>query len=412
MRRSGRETGSLGAGIGGVVLGGDYQGLGIARSLGRHGIPVVVVDDEPSIARFSRYASLSLRVDDLHDHQKAVASLLEIGCRHKLQGWVLFPTRDELVAAISRSRVELAKLFRVPTPGWEGVRAAWDKRQTYALAERLAIAHPRTVHAGAFEELPKADIALPAALKPAIKEHFIYATHLKALRADSREELETLYRRACTVIPADEVMLQELIPGDGECQFSYCALVKGGKPLAKMVAQRKRQHPPDFGRASTYVETLDLPELEAPSERFLAAINYDGLAEVEYKLDPRDRRFKLLDVNLRTWGYHTLGASAGVDFPWLLFRDQMGETLEPSRALPGIRWIRLATDLPTSLGEVLRGRLSAGAFLKSVVSFDTEAVFAVDDPLPGLAEIAHLPYLLRTRGGDHWGENGGKAGEG
>ena len=31
---------------GGVVIGGDYQGLGIVRSLGRHGVPVYVIDDE------------------------------------------------------------------------------------------------------------------------------------------------------------------------------------------------------------------------------------------------------------------------------------------------------------------------------------------------------------------------------
>jgi D-aspartate ligase len=43
-------------GPGAVVLGGDYQGLGIVRSLGRHGIPTLIVDDERSIARASRYA--------------------------------------------------------------------------------------------------------------------------------------------------------------------------------------------------------------------------------------------------------------------------------------------------------------------------------------------------------------------
>ena len=54
-----------------------------------------------------------------------------------------------------------------------------------------------------------------------------------------------------------------------------------------MVARRSRQHPPEFGRASTYVETVDLPELEEPPLRFLRAIGYYGLVEVEYKRDPR-----------------------------------------------------------------------------------------------------------------------------
>ena len=81
------------------------------------------------------------------------------------------------------------------------------------------------------------------------------------------------------------------------------------------MAQRWRQHPPEFGRASTFVETIDLPLLENLSERFLKAINYYGLVELEYKLDPRDGQYKLLDVNARTWGYHSLGQRAGVGFP-------------------------------------------------------------------------------------------------
>ena len=74
-----------------------------------------------------------------------------------------------------------------------------------------------------------------------------------------------------------------------------------------MTVRRRRQHPSDFGRASTFVETIELPEIEEPSCRFLAAIGYYGLVELEYKRDPRDGVCKLLDVNARTWGYHSLG---------------------------------------------------------------------------------------------------------
>ena len=196
------------------------------------------------------------------------------------------------------------------------------------------------------EDLERAEVELPAALKPAIKEHFIYVTKVKALRADTRAELDSAFRQTTTVIPPSEIMVQELIPGDGETQFSYCTFFKDGEPLAKMVVRRARQRPTLFGRSSTYVETVDMPQLEEPSERFLRAINYYGLAEMEYKFDERDGRYKLLDVNLRTWGSHTIGWPAGVDFAYLLFRDQLGQPVEPVRARVGVRWIRMATDSP------------------------------------------------------------------
>ena len=38
------------------------------------------------------------------------------------------------------------------------------------------------------------------------------------------------------------MLIQELIPGDGRQQFSYCAFFKNGEAIASMVAQRRR-HP-------------------------------------------------------------------------------------------------------------------------------------------------------------------------
>src|SRR5262249_30998186 len=157
---------------------------------------------------------------------------------------------------------------------WDTVEPAWDKRRTYELANELGIPAPATVVVGDAAELRNSALTLPVALKPAIKEHFIYVTKVKALRADSPDELDAVFRQTCTVIPAQEVMVQELIPGNGECQFSYCGFFKDGRPVAKMLVQRARQRPALFGRSSTYVETVDKPELEEPSERFLRAINY------------------------------------------------------------------------------------------------------------------------------------------
>ena len=94
--------------VGAVVVGGDYQGLGIARSLGRRGIPVCVIDDERSISRYSRYTTYAVRVASLRTEEECVDALLDVGKRLKLDGWVLYPTREETVAAFSRCRERLA----------------------------------------------------------------------------------------------------------------------------------------------------------------------------------------------------------------------------------------------------------------------------------------------------------------
>lgn len=384
--------------VGAVVIGGCFQGLGIVRSLGRHGVPVCIIDDEFSISRFSRYATHAVRVADLRDERRAVDTMLDVGRRLGLKDWVLYPTRDETVAAISRYRSELREWFRVPTPDWSTVQWAWDKRNTYRLAQDLDIPAPRTWYPRDLGELEQIEADLPLAIKPAIKEHFIYATKAKAWRANTRAELVDYFQRAAALVEPGEVMVQELIPGDGRQQFAYCAFFKDGRALGSMVAQRRRQHPPEFGRASTFVETVDVPLLETLSERFLQAINYYGLVELEYKLDPRDSRYKLLDVNARTWGYHTLGQRAGVDFPYMVFADQLGAAVEPGRAKAGIKWIRLVTDVPTAVHELLGGRLDWRAYLRSLTGYHIESVFSLRDPLPGLVELMLIPYLYVKRG--------------
>jgi predicted ATP-grasp superfamily ATP-dependent carboligase len=386
--------------VGAIVIGGDYQGLGIVRSLGRQGIPVCVVDDELSISRYSRYCTKFVKLANLRDERVTVDSLLELGKRLGLDGWVLYPTREELVAALSRHRSELSEMFRVPTPDWGSVKWAWDKRNTYSLARELDIPTPVTHYN--LENLDELDqlhsLTPPFAIKPAIKEHFFYTTKAKAWLANSHAELRTLFHKASELAPCGEIMVQELIPGGGSQQFSYCAFFCDGEAVGKMVVRRRRQHPLQFGRASTYVETLDIPILEELSERFLRAIDYYGLVELEYKLDPRDSQYKLLDVNARTWGYHSLGAEAGVDFSYMLYADQIGLPVSVCKGRPGVGWVRTTTDIPAALAGILRGDTSLKGYLRSLQSCDAEAVFSLSDPVPGLAEVALIPYLAIKRG--------------
>jgi predicted ATP-grasp superfamily ATP-dependent carboligase len=340
-----------------------------------------------------------VKVADLRHERGVVDSLIEIGKRLSLQGWVLYPTREELVAAFSRNREELSELFRVPTPEWSSVQWAWDKRNTYRLANELGIPTPITHYPQHIDQLSELDgLAPPFALKPAIKEHFFYATKAKAWRPNSHSELRRLFQKASELAGPGDIMVQEVIPGGGTQQFSYCAFFRGGQAVGKMVARRRRQHPLEFGRASTYVESVEVPVLEELSERFLHKIDYYGLVEVEYKLDPRDGQYKLLDVNARTWGYHSLGVRAGVDFSYMLYADQLGMPVTECKGSPGLAWMRTTTDLPAAIVAILSGDTDLKGYLRSLRNCNAEAVFSAGDPLPGLAEVALIPYMAIKRG--------------
>jgi D-aspartate ligase len=400
MKLSAVQTSPNSGRVGAIVIGGEHPGLGIVRSLGRRGIPVCVIDDQHSVSQFSKYATRVVRVKDLRDEGRTVDNVLDVGQRYGLKGWVLFPTRDETVAAFSRHRERLAEFFRVTTPGWDTVQWAWDKKNTYDRAAELGIPVPRTFNPRTEDELADLYGRLPMALKPAVKENFFYATGAKAWRAETPDQLRDLFRRAIRQIPPEEILIQEIIPGDGQQQYSYCAFFRDGEALSSLVARRIRQHPREFGRAATYVETFapsEAPEVEELSLRFLKAIDYYGLVEVEFKRDPRDGKFKLLDVNARTWGFHSIGGPAGVDFPYLLYADQMGEPVERSIGKAGVGWLRLITDLPTAAADLLSGHTSLGAYLESLKRTRVESIFSRQDPLPSIAELILLPYLVMKK---------------
>src|SRR5262249_2441395 len=85
--------------VGALIIGGDHPGLGVARSLGRRGIPVYVMDDQHCISAYSKYVRRVIRTRDLRGDRATTDAVLETGHRFNLRNWVLFPTRDETVAA-------------------------------------------------------------------------------------------------------------------------------------------------------------------------------------------------------------------------------------------------------------------------------------------------------------------------
>lgn len=391
---------------GAIVIGGDSRGLGVARSLGRRGIPVWLIDEgDYRVARYSRYVQRSFPWPDGDDEAEQARFLTGIAEEHGLQGWTLFPTSDETSAFVARYHELLSERFRLTTPPWAQTRLAYDKRLTYELAREVGVAAPWTHHPGSRAELESLEVEFPCILKPSAKTGLNRFTHDKAWPVDSREELLARYAEACSLVTAEQVMVQEMIPGGGEAQFSFGAACLDGRPLGSIVACRRRQYPVTFGHSSSFVETVDAPEAELGARRLLEAIGYTGLVEVEFKRDPRSGEYKVLDVNPRLWTWFTLGARAGVDFPYLGFQIARGEAPAETRARTGVRWVRMGTDLLAASTEIRRRRLSPAAYARSLRPPLQLAVFATDDPRPLASTVPSLvsrmlrraPTLLRRR---------------
>jgi D-aspartate ligase len=368
-----------------LILGGAHGSLAIARSLGRRGIDVALLTDH-RLAGFSRYVRREFFWDG-PGQADALAHLLALAERERLAGAVLFAGGDAELRFIAQNHDRLAALFRLTTPPWDIVQPMFDKRRMYAHAATIGIAAPLGYAPRDRRDLDDMPCGFPLVLKPSERTTENAFTLAKAWRADDRASLVARYDEAAALVGANGIVLQELVPGGGEAQFSYAAVCERGMPVAELIACRRRQYPVEFGYTSTFVETVDCPEVMEAGRRFLASLDYTGIAEVEFKYDARDGRYKILDVNARIWSWAALGAAAGVDFPHVLWRLACGDKIEPAVKTREAAWMHVARDLVAAGHAMLAGRLTPAAYVRALRKPLALAALAADDPLPGFVEL-------------------------
>jgi D-aspartate ligase len=370
---------------GAVILGGAHGSLAVARSLGRHGIPVWFVTHDHPITKYSRFATRSFRwAGPCSEH--AAEWLLELAARHRLDRWVLFAGGDEEVCLVSRHYTALERAYRVTTPRWAISRIACDKRLTYHHALSVGVDCPWSRFPRDRDEVAALDCRFPVIIKPTIRFGRNALTAAKAWRVDDRAALLRRYDEAAALVGADAIIIQELVTGGGDAQFSYAGAWHDGIPVASLVARRKRQYPIDFGLTSTFVESIEQSTIEEAATRFLAALKFSGLVELEFKHDSRDGRYKLLDVNPRPWTWIALGSAAGADFPWIQYQLACGSSPAPSRGRAGAGWSHASRDILAVVQEIANGTRSPSA-ARTALHAMTFAAIAVDDLLPGIVDL-------------------------
>ncbi len=397
---------------GALILGGSFHSLGAARNLAKFKVSVCVIDQSNCISRFSRSVAQFLHCPSCDDEEALLEFLVGLAVEREFSGWVIFPSTDEHVRVVSQNYHLLSQHYALTIQSWDVVRHLYDKRQTHLLAEKVGIPSPQTFNPSTVNQLLQPGFCYPLVLKPAISKQFMAATKKKAYRADNQQELLENYNRMVAVIDPSLVLVQELIPGGGKNLYSFVGFFKDGIPLAGLSARRSRQHPMDFGRASTFVEVVDLPQLKVLATELLSSLNFSGLAEVEFMYDPRVSSFKLLEVNPRIWGWHTIAIHAGLNLPYLAYqyaldRDQdqdLNATAFASASAPDhirqdVKWVRLLTDTPTVLNEIFAGRMSFREYFELMSGDIGDAVFSLSDPLPFLVDLFLAPVnYMKGRG--------------
>ena len=384
--------------VGAVIIGSDFQALGIIRCLAEKGVPCFLIEHEFGISRFSRYCKRKkIYYSLLSSSQNFVDYLIKIAKEENLKGWVLYPNNDELVKLISINRDKLREWFKIIIPPWKIVKKFYYKQNAYKIADKISIPIPK-MYTNNIEKLLKEELIFPIVLKPTYKGKYYNKKKKKAIRVDNKDSLVREFEAMSSLVDPSEIIIQEMIEGGPKNLYSYACFFDGEKSIGSICAKRSRQHPMDFGQATTYAESVHIPELNEMGNRILKEMGYFGVAEVEFMKDDKENVYKFIEVNGRFWGWHTLAREAGINFPFILFNYMLGTDISAPEARIGTKWVRLTTDIPTVMNELFGRRLTLKEYFRTMRGKKQFAVFSFRDLLPFFIELLLIPYLWIKRG--------------
>jgi predicted ATP-grasp superfamily ATP-dependent carboligase len=303
-----------------------------------------------------------------------------------LEGAVLFPCSDNAALAAASLPAPLAARFKTSLPPPAAIETCIDKA-TFAEALQAAdVPHPRTFLPKCEEDLaPIGESDFDGFLKPCSSENFGAKYGVKAFRVAGLAEAVARYRQ----VQGDgmPVVVQEYVPGPPSNHYFIDGFVdRHGVMRACFARRRIRMYPPDFGNSS-FMTTVPVTHVGAAVqslERLLTHLRYRGIYSAEYKLDPRDDVFRIVELNARPWWYIEFAAQCGVDTARMAYLDACGEEVpDVDRYAEGVSCVHLANDTHCLLAALRRGRLGALAWPLRWL-FARKSFFRLSDPGPWL----------------------------
>jgi len=358
------------------------KSLAAVRALGQRGVRVTVGESTRlATATFSRYCHRTVVYPSpLFRPAEFVDYLYSQLSSNSYQ--MLLPMEDETLELISRHHSDFSKLTYLPIVSYENFRRARRKDKVLLLAQKLGIATPQTWFIDDLVQLNrlKERIAYPAVIKPKESSGAVGVSY-----PESSEELMVRYPLIHRLFPFP--MVQEMIPREGTGYGASVLMDENGRVKAAFVHKRLREYPVTGG-ASTLRESVRHDDILDMAIALLKALDWFGVAMVEFKLDPRDNVPKLMEINPRFWGSLSLAIAAGVNFPYLLYRMSRRERFQPVMNYQigkKSRWL-LPGDILHFIHNPRRSRLLPEFFH----FWDADTVYdiiSLQDPLPTLARI-------------------------
>jgi len=381
-----------------LIVGGDIGSLSIARSLGAAGIQVYAINHPKAEVRYSRFSKWIDIPQKGETASKIWAEYLLGRESNHLRGAVLLAASDEAVELLVEHHDALSEKFTLDLSNPTAQRCMLDKLCTYRAAEAAGVPTPKFWVAdtrGQIEQLQR-ELVFPLVLKPIFGHKFSRKfTGLYTVAHRFDELLDAFDAVDCAGI---QTFLVEMIPGpdDKLCSY-YTYLDERGNNLINFTKRVIRRYPMNMG-GSTYHITDYVPDIQELALALFRQVGLRGVANVEFKLDERDGKLKLIECNARFTAADCLLVSSGLNLPLFVYDRLIGRShAAPSSYRMGMRLWKPVGDFAAYRQLNKMGLLTLGAWVRSIMHRQILPIFRWNDPLPAIVSSARLARYAASR---------------
>ena len=367
-----------------IVLGNGTQGLGIIRSAGNSGMDIIQINDKLfSAARFSRYITKYIKANpnlliDITNDLVAVDKLLNILLTlDTAQPSIILGTNEDINEFIFNNREILKSKYFIPENEYELI---FDKYMFNNILPKENQIDTFLASYHVFSELNNSKSNY--ILKGRKGNNFKNKIGKKAILLN--ELNEGSLTKIIEQIGEVNLIIQKVVESNFPVQ-SVCSLSVDGEIKSLFIYEKLRQHPDKFG-TGTYLRSVDNNEVLKIAEVLLKKINYTGISEIEFIFDPLDNKFKVIEMNPRTWKSINFATQCKQNIVQKYIDYVKGlEVVGGNYYVTNKYW----TDIFADVSQMIRERKIFSYHFKSMY----ECTWEKDDPLPFIASIVLIPFI-------------------
>jgi predicted ATP-grasp superfamily ATP-dependent carboligase len=372
-----------------LVLDGDANTLSIVRCLSLRGIAVAVSTGSHSPALRSRFCGVKYAVPEGNDKKDYWADLLLSGKRSELKDSVLFVCGDEAIQFLCAHRDELARFHRFYDFDPKLHLALLDKLSTLELARSVGVAVPKFWTVNRIEDVERIlpELIFPVIVKPLLSHVFRYQFDgRKYLRADNADQL--LRQQKEVLDKGLKSMICDFIPGPDSLGRGYISFRNAeGQVLFQATSHLIRRYPKNQGTLCYYYTEWN-PEVAELGRKLLQGIGFTGFSHIEFKFDPRDGQYKLIEVNPRFPALIETYRQSGIDIPYIIYCHLTDRSLPRIASFKNhVRMMNALDDFRAYLELSRLGELTLGQWLKSMSPRQNYVHLRLNDPWPAAHNV-------------------------